>query len=1172
MRLERLNLVAYGHFTGFNLPLGNKSAVHVIVGANEVGKSTTRRALISVLFGYPHEVEDGFLHDAKDITVGADLIAKDGRRLAYIRKRRGKAALALADGTPVDEATVSTFLGGISKDLFTKVFGLDHRLLREHARALIADGGALGYSLAEAASGVSGLRGALENIHAERALLFLPSGRVPVMNQRIFRLMELDRDTNRRAVTVTAYHRANSAVVEAEEAVNAALKRQQDNVAETRRLQRIQRNLPRRAQHIELNRQRCTLGDVPNLPADADLKHLEASTAITADQATVDRESGLLEEIQVRKGILKLDPEVLAQKSAIEGLKTIRSVSEDRLIDLPRRLTELQGYYDGAKAILDGADLSGDPANLAKTIPSELKRNTIRRLIGEGRTITTRKEGAGEKLVETQAILTLAEAALAQAIAPTDPAELKLALENATALGDISTEIDRRKRLLERAAGALKEVVTSLGIANGDITKLRAVVCPPVATIARYAEKLRKIEVSFDTASRDRDRIDQELISTRQAIAALKGEAGFTSEEDLATARAQRDKGWEFVRGMYIDHRTDLSDQVAEFTGRKPLAEVYGVQVGHADRLADTMRNHATQVAAFALSHLKEKELSGLRDEAAGRIATTSAQKTALLDEWQNLWTGLSTPIHLPNEMKEFVDRRDRVLADATAQIDEQSAIEALAAKRAASTDELSVALRATGQTVNDSMTFEELRRQTRITVERLAVVANTFNRASQAAETARKAYEKDSTAIETTQIASQEWRAHWANALTDVSLPLDLTLDQAGEVLEAYNKLAIEKGNIDNLDRRIDSMNSDIQAFRREIVALSELTGEPNPVNPSATSQLLEERLSAAQAAHTETINLEGQIRIHEDARREAQAKVDNNQAIVAALCQQAGCTVDELAGVIGRSNSAKDLDHRIGDLETALLQDGDGKDLEAIVTECEGHAGDTVAALLTAKEAEAIQAQTDLQQAMDIRAQRKVDYEQLFGENQAVDVAQSAALVEAELSGLVEQYVDLTIQEATLRKAIETYRERNEGPLIGRAKTLFKELTDGAYSGVRVDIGEGDEPIIIAEHSTGRSLEIHQLSDGTVDALYLALRFAVVEEHNATREPIPFIADDLLVNLDDRRAMAAFRTLARISQTSQVLLFTHHDHMVHLAKKAIPAEMLQIHLLDAPGIRAVP
>src|SRR5215471_7475892 len=142
--------------------------------------------------------------------------------------------------------------------------------------------------------------------------------------------------------------------------------------------------------------------------------------------------------------------------------------------------------------------------------------------------------------------------------------------------------------------------------------------------------------------------------------------------------------------------------------------------------------------------------------------------------------------------------------------------------------------------------------------------------------------------------------------------------------------------------------------------------------------------------------------------------------------------------------------------------------------------------------------------------------------------------------------------------------------GPILMRAKSLFAELTDGAYTGLRADINDRGETILIAEDARRGSLEVDALSDGTVDPLYLALRLAVVQEHNATHEPLPFVADDLLLNLDNERAQAALRTLAAMAASSQVLLFTHHAHMVDLARLAVPPPLLVEHNLSAAGSEA--
>ena len=205
MRIAGLHLRAYGHFTGYSLDFGANPGLHLIYGDNEAGKSTTLRALSSVLFGYPHEVVNGFKHDAKDIVIGIDVLAADGRRLSFARRRRGKNALATAAGSGLDEATVAGFLGGVSRDVFEKVFALDHHRLHAHAKALLADGGSLGFSLAEAGSGIAGLKAVLDKLKEKRTALFLAGGSKPKLNQAIAQVTEFRKEARRRTVSPADY-------------------------------------------------------------------------------------------------------------------------------------------------------------------------------------------------------------------------------------------------------------------------------------------------------------------------------------------------------------------------------------------------------------------------------------------------------------------------------------------------------------------------------------------------------------------------------------------------------------------------------------------------------------------------------------------------------------------------------------------------------------------------------------------------------------------------------------------------------------------------------------------------------------------------------------------------------------------------------------------------------
>jgi uncharacterized protein YhaN len=105
-----------------------------------------------------------------------------------------------------------------------------------------------------------------------------------------------------------------------------------------------------------------------------------------------------------------------------------------------------------------------------------------------------------------------------------------------------------------------------------------------------------------------------------------------------------------------------------------------------------------------------------------------------------------------------------------------------------------------------------------------------------------------------------------------------------------------------------------------------------------------------------------------------------------------------------------------------------------------------------------------------------------------------------------------------------------------------------------------------LVAERPPGEQCDVEALSDGARDQLFLALRMAAVERYVAEAEPLPFVADDLFVNFDDERAAAGLEQLAALSASTQTLLFTHHAHLVEIARRRLPSNVLAVHPLRGP------
>ena len=112
-----------------------------------------------------------------------------------------------------------------------------------------------------------------------------------------------------------------------------------------------------------------------------------------------------------------------------------------------------------------------------------------------------------------------------------------------------------------------------------------------------------------------------------------------------------------------------------------------------------------------------------------------------------------------------------------------------------------------------------------------------------------------------------------------------------------------------------------------------------------------------------------------------------------------------------------------------------------------------------------------------------------------------------------------------------------------------LFAELTRGAYPTILSDAGEGGGARLVAVNRAGRERFVDALSSGTRDQLFLALRLAALSASIERAEPMPLVADDILIEFDDERTRATLEVLARVSERTQILLFTHHRHVVDQA-----------------------
>jgi uncharacterized protein YhaN len=60
-----------------------------------------------------------------------------------------------------------------------------------------------------------------------------------------------------------------------------------------------------------------------------------------------------------------------------------------------------------------------------------------------------------------------------------------------------------------------------------------------------------------------------------------------------------------------------------------------------------------------------------------------------------------------------------------------------------------------------------------------------------------------------------------------------------------------------------------------------------------------------------------------------------------------------------------------------------------------------------------------------------------------------------------------------------------------------------------------------------------------------------------------MPLVLDDALITSDDERAANILRALARFAAGGQVMIFTHHRHLLDVARGALGEQAFVAHFL---------
>ena len=151
-------------------------------------------------------------------------------------------------------------------------------------------------------------------------------------------------------------------------------------------------------------------------------------------------------------------------------------------------------------------------------------------------------------------------------------------------------------------------------------------------------------------------------------------------------------------------------------------------------------------------------------------------------------------------------------------------------------------------------------------------------------------------------------------------------------------------------------------------------------------------------------------------------------------------------------------------------------------------------------------------------------------------------------QLRGHAYEWSRLKLAEWLLEKTRQKFEQERQPSVIRHAQGFFSSVTGGRYRRLYAPLGE---QTITVEDATGATKEPRQLSRGTREQLYLALRFGLIREFGEHTECLPVVVDEILVNFDPNRALQAVAAFVELSRTNQVLVFTCHPEVVETFRR---------------------
>ena len=446
--------------------------------------------------------------------------------------------------------------------------------------------------------------------------------------------------------------------------------------------------------------------------------------------------------------------------------------------------------------------------------------------------------------------------------------------------------------------------------------------------------------------------------------------------------------------------------------------------------------------------------------------------------------------------------------------------------------------------------------------VERRAAAeqrATHFQRAKAAADSAERE-------LDAAIAASDEAAAAWRGWLQERGLDPGFAPDAVLRLREQVETARARRRLLADTERRIDGVRKIIDEYAADAASLAEAVGDAVAAASPASVELAARRLIdllADVARRADERRVAGERLVEaEQALAEAQNDLGGARRELNALLDRGGAPPGEDPGLRAEDfrRRADLFDERQRALDRrAALQ----RQLRRLGRSDQRF--DLFVAELRASDREQIETRSEqFDQELAEAAHELREASERLGtvRQQLADLGSGSesSRLRMEQERLIEQARDdarewakLQLAGWLLARTRAKFEAERQPDVLRHAQEFLAAASGGRYRQVQAPLGEQR---INAVEADGAAKLPAQLSRGTREQLYLALRFGLIRELGERTERMPVVVDEVLVNFDPERALHAARAFHRLAETHQVLVFTCHPETVERFARAAELE----------------